>query len=296
MAKVLVVEDSRPQAKHLEGLLVAAGHHVDLAANGAEALAAIAQNIPDVVLTDMQMPEMNGLELVAAVRSACPALPVVMATGDGNEELAVQALRAGAASYLPRRNLDRDILELLTEILSVTASRKKRELFLGRMTSVEHRFVLENDTELVSEVVSHVEELMQQMRLFDESAQMRVGIAVHEAVVNAMVHGNLEVGSELKGGDWKGYHELVAARAVEPKFRHRRVVVAVRAARGPFLQVRVRDEGPGYDPSKLPDPTDPANIGAASGRGLLLIRTFFDKVTHNASGNEITMTKGEGVT
>jgi anti-sigma regulatory factor (Ser/Thr protein kinase) len=219
-------------------------------------------------------------------------MPVVMTTNSGNEELAVQALRAGAATYLPQRNLARDLLEVLSEILSVTESRKKRELFLGRMTSVEHRFVLENDQDLVPEVVSHVEELLRQMRLFDESEQMRVGIAVHEAVVNAMVHGNLEVGSELKGGDWKAYHDLVAARAIDPRFRHRRVHIVVRAARGPFLEVRVRDEGPGYDPSRLPDPTDPANQGQSSGRGLLMIRTFFDRVSLNAAGNEISMTKG----
>ena len=53
----------------------------------------------------------------------------------------------------------------------------------------------------------------------------------------------------------------------------------------------VRDEGPGYDPSSLPDPTDPANVEKVSGRGLFLIRTFMDQVYHNETGNEITMIK-----
>jgi signal transduction histidine kinase/DNA-binding response OmpR family regulator/HPt (histidine-containing phosphotransfer) domain-containing protein len=58
----------------------------------------------------------------------------------------------------------------------------------------------------------------------------------------------------------------------------------------------VRDEGPGFDPASLPDPTDPASLGETHGRGLLLIRTFMDEVTYNEAGNEITMTKryGEG--
>ena len=51
----------------------------------------------------------------------------------------------------------------------------------------------------------------------------------------------------------------------------------------------IRDEGPGFDPTKLPDPTDPANMEKASGRGLLLIRTFMEEVRHNDQGNEITM-------
>ena len=53
----------------------------------------------------------------------------------------------------------------------------------------------------------------------------------------------------------------------------------------------VRDEGPGFDPATLPDPTDPSNLERVGGRGLLLIRTFMDEVRHNESGNEITFVK-----
>ena len=53
----------------------------------------------------------------------------------------------------------------------------------------------------------------------------------------------------------------------------------------------VRDEGPGFDPARLPDPTDPANLERVGGRGLMLIRTFMDQVSHNSRGNEITMIK-----
>ena len=57
------------------------------------------------------------------------------------------------------------------------------------------------------------------------------------------------------------------------------------------VRLIVRDEGPGFDVSSLPDPTDPANLGKSSGRGLLLIRTFMDDVRFNAAGNEITLSK-----
>ena len=53
----------------------------------------------------------------------------------------------------------------------------------------------------------------------------------------------------------------------------------------------VRDEGPGFDPSHVPDPTAPENLMRATGAGLLLIRAFMDEVSHNAAGNEITMIK-----
>ena len=53
----------------------------------------------------------------------------------------------------------------------------------------------------------------------------------------------------------------------------------------------IRDEGVGFNPNDVPDPLHPDNMERASGRGLLLIRTFMDEITHNAKGNEITMVK-----
>ncbi len=64
----------------------------------------------------------------------------------------------------------------------------------------------------------------------------------------------------------------------------------VRLARDKAVFV-VRDEGCGFDPSSLPDPTDPANLDKVTGRGILLMRAFMDQVEFNARGNEVTMVK-----
>ena len=53
----------------------------------------------------------------------------------------------------------------------------------------------------------------------------------------------------------------------------------------------VRDEGPGFDPSQVPDPTDPEHLENLCGRGLLLMRSFMDEVTFNMKGNEVTLIK-----
>ena len=78
-------------------------------------------------------------------------------------------------------------------------------------------------------------------------------------------------------------------RAAGPD-QDRRVHVYAKESRRQAVYV-IRDEGPGFDPSALPDPTDPSNLEKASGRGLLLIRTFMDEVHHNEDGNQITMVK-----
>src|SRR5205814_1733220 len=107
-------------------------------------------------------------------------------------------------------------------------------------------------------------------------------------VVLITAHGNLEVTSELRQQDESVYHDTVRARREQPPYRDRRVRLRCELSPAEVAFV-VRDEGPGFDPASLPDPTDPANLERIGGRGLLLIRTFMDEVRHNPSGNEITM-------
>ena len=111
MATVLVVDDSTVERLRAGALLERRGIQVVQAANGREALEALTQSPPDLVVTDLQMPEMDGLELVERARTTNPALPVVLMTAHGSEEIAVQALRRGASSYVPKRFLARDLAD-----------------------------------------------------------------------------------------------------------------------------------------------------------------------------------------
>jgi anti-sigma regulatory factor (Ser/Thr protein kinase) len=79
-------------------------------------------------------------------------------------------------------------------------------------------------------------------------------------------------------------------RRRRPPYRDRSL--QVRARLSPLEAVYViRDEGPGFDPATLPDPTDPVNLERPTGRGLLLIRAYMDEVAFNRAGNRITLTK-----
>src|SRR5690348_2122267 len=103
MTTVLIVDDSAVDRRLAQGLLEKGGEmSFAFAANGKEAIEQLQVSPPDIVLTDLQMPEMNGLELVRAVREKYPLIPVILMTAQGSEEIAVQALSCGAASYVPK--------------------------------------------------------------------------------------------------------------------------------------------------------------------------------------------------
>jgi CheY-like chemotaxis protein/anti-sigma regulatory factor (Ser/Thr protein kinase) len=289
MATVLIVDDSAVD-RRLAGSLLEKGLldvALTYAENGRAAVTAMAEQPPDVVLTDLQMPEMSGLELVEHVRARHPLVPVILMTAHGSEDIAIQALKKGAASYVPKRKLAEDLVETVDRVLAVAKTDRQQERLLECLTETESRFVLENDPALIRPLIGHLEASLSRMKLCDETGLIRVAISLHEALLNAMEHGNLEMGT-ADGGE--SYHELLDMRRREEPYRSRRVHVIARETRDVALYV-VRDEGRGFDPSILPDPADPSNLERTSGRGLLLIRTFMDHVYHEDNGREITMIK-----
>jgi CheY-like chemotaxis protein len=292
MTTILVVDDSAMDLQLVRGLLKKhSGWTVLLAANGKEALEHMERQQPDLVLTDLQMPEMNGLELVNVIKIAYPLVPVILMTAAGSEEIAVSALKPGAASYVPKRHLAHELDEVVKQVLSAARQdRGKARLMTHRMTITESTFVLENDPTLIPALISHLQQTMRLMELGNEAERLRVGVALEEAMLNAYYHGNLEVSSELREKDHRGFYDLAKQRALETPFRDRCIHVSARFSRPKSVYV-IRDEGPGFDPSTLPDPTDPSNLDRPCGRGLLLMKTFMDEVSYNAAGNEVTLVK-----
>jgi CheY-like chemotaxis protein/anti-sigma regulatory factor (Ser/Thr protein kinase) len=263
---------------------------VSYAQDGQEALESIRKEQPDLVLSDLRMPTMNGLELVEAARRFFPLLPVILMTSQGSEQIAVRALRAGAASYVPKTDLKTELSDTVRQVLKLAAAkRSERELFRC-MQQCETHFELDNDPVLISQLVGYFLNNLERMGFGDDVVRTQVGIALMEAVSNAMIHGNLEVRSELKRDNPEAFDKLIHQRRKQSPYSERRIVCTAREStrRVEFI---VTDEGKGFDAGSLPDPIDPENLLRISGRGVMLIRTFMDFVEYNEKGNRITLVK-----
>ena len=276
---VLVVDDAAID-RRITGAIIEAnlGWRVAYAEDGVAALAAMERQTPRVVLTDLRMPGMDGLQLVAAIRSRYPFIPVVLMTAYGNEEIAMHALRDGAASYVPKKSQDHDLAPTLEQVVTMARLESRQQRLLGHLVHTEFHFVMDNDRTLVSALVAYAQEYVVRLHRCDQTDKIRVGVALEEALLNAIYHGNLEVSSDLRQDGDGPFHQTVNERRVNLLLMaDRQVHFTARLSRSEASFV-VRDEGPGFDPSTLPDPTDPANLGKTGGRGLLLIRTFMDEV------------------
>jgi CheY-like chemotaxis protein len=290
MSRILVAEDSPTQALQIRLLLEDAGFVVELCADGREALHSVRSDVPDLVLTDLKMSEMDGLELTEKLRSELPTLPVIVISDSESAEAAIQAFYRGAASYVPKRNLERELVHTIDEVLEFASAQRHHDWILEHLTQTESQFVLDNNPDLIPPLVDYLQQSLRRLKLCDERGLNRIAVAINEALTNAIYHGNLAVGSELRDRDEEGYFELINQRLSEPPYCHRRVYVSARESGAEAVYI-IRDEGAGFDPSDIPDPRAPGNLTKASGRGLLLIRTFMDMVVHNDVGNEIRMIK-----
>jgi DNA-binding NtrC family response regulator len=100
--RVLIVDDERAMRLALGGLLAKEGYAVEAVASGEEALRRIETGSFHVVITDLSMNGVGGMQVLAHARQVDPDLAVVMITAYGSEKIAVQAMKAGAADYLPK--------------------------------------------------------------------------------------------------------------------------------------------------------------------------------------------------
>lgn len=291
MTLVLVVDDSPIDRALAGGLLKKqAKCEVIYADDGKQGLQSACDNHPDLIVTDMQMPIMNGLEMVAKLRQQELQTPVILMTATGSEDLAVQALHAGASSYVPKRSLAAQLVDTVRSVLNVANEDREQTMLMGRLQSHTETFLLQNRAEECRSLTRHLQVTLARLWNINLTLRLRVGLAVEEALLNALYHGNLEVSSKLKELPDNSFYDLANQRQTEQPFSDRRIVVTSQTTMTETRYV-ITDEGPGFDIKNLPDPTDPENIIRPSGRGVMLMNAFMDEVKYNERGNQVTLVK-----
>ena len=297
MPVILIVDDS-PVDQRLIGHLVSREEIdwvAEFAQSGEEAMVKLEDLAVDILVTDMIMPGMTGLELLQVVGKKRPELPVIVVTGQGSEEIAAAALGQGAASYVPKTELASRLNETIKQVLAVTSSRRGYETLVQGITTLSVEFQLGNSLELLPTLVHAIQQLLAGTNFCSLESQRRVGIALDEALINAVCHGSLELSAEqlrevriqLRDGN---LNDFVKEHQDNPKFRERKVVVAVEMSNDRFV-VTVTDNGPGFDPGPLLERSTVASLEANAPRGLVLIKTLMDEVEFQEGGKRIVMTK-----
>jgi DNA-binding response OmpR family regulator len=132
--RILLVDDERTARLSLAEILRMEGFEVVAVEGGREAILFLRAQDFDVVLCDLKMPEVGGLDVLAACREHRPATEFVLMTAYGSLDTAVEALRFGASDYLLKPALPETILESITKVLEKRHKSLERESLMGMLT------------------------------------------------------------------------------------------------------------------------------------------------------------------
>jgi CheY-like chemotaxis protein/anti-sigma regulatory factor (Ser/Thr protein kinase) len=274
-ARVLVVDDDRGFRHAMSAFLREAGHSTVEAADGPAALQTLAENAFDVMLLDIGLPGMSGLDVLAEARGVPMPPRIVMMTADDTPETLLQAFRGQAHLFLRKPFAPKRIVEVVNDVLaSSPAAALPIEVVSARPEWVE--LVAPCSLEVAERVQDFV---MQLDAKLPDDVRESVAQAFRELLTNAV--------------EWGGH--LDPTRTVR--------IACLRARR--MLLYRIADPGEGFDITRLAHaainnpPDDPLNHDSvrqnmglrAGGLGLMMTHALVDEVIYNEKRNEVLLVK-----
>ncbi len=288
--KILIVEDDYPSREYLINLIGLEGFDFKAAENGKEALEIYKYYDPDVIISDIQMPYMDGLELLSAIREDKSDTIFIITTAFGSEDYAIEALRRGANNYLKKPIRKNSLLSLLEKYKSLVESHKLAEKAQGRI--IKKDILLEFDTN-ISHIPAIISQLISEMNInLDDSEITNIELGLDELITNALEHGNLAISfdEKVEASNNNTMQELYAQKMKIQEYAQRKLRVYYKL-RPEYCEWLIEDEGKGFDWKLIPDPTQAAQLMELNGRGIFITHFLFDEMEYLGKGNKVRVRK-----
>lgn len=286
--KLLIAESNPEVVEPLQALLGKHEHKVHCAADGEEALRLFQQHDPEGIFSALTLPKLGGMELLQEVRNSSQCIPFVMICPVSDPEKILDALKLGACDFLVKPLNELEMQRTLDRVASLHQGFRFSAYVMDHLIQESRTLEIGNDFEGINRIVAFLTQDLASYGILPKEELFRVNTLLAEALENAIFHGNLELPVEMRRDQPKLFQETAEQKSRMEPFLKRKVIIHYEISRNSVKYI-IRDEGPGFDHSRLPDPTDPQNLFQMKGRGLLLIMNFMDEVFWNERGSEITM-------
>lgn len=262
--RILIVDDEDINRLLLADMLDCEGWIVDKAAHGLEAWDLVQKQDYHLVITDIKMPFMDGIELLGKIKNEHPTLPVVVVTAFASVDTAIEALRLGAFNFLRKPFSIEEIQSIARKGLALWDVQQERSRILAHVRKhIEIR--IPSDPSLINSVFHHVHEDALALGFPHRVVHMNLYLALSEALANAIDHGN-----DRRAGSWVDVDIHLSPEEI---------------------RIRIQDEGKGFQVEEVPDPTTSENLFKSRGRGIFLMRCYMDEVRYNEKGNGVLLVK-----
>lgn len=313
MEQSILIVDDIPENIDILVAVLSDEYKTYAATNGKTALELAERNKPDLILLDIMMPQMSGYEVCERLKANPVTLhiPIIFLTAKTAAEDVIKGLKLGAADYVTKPFNPYELLERIKNVGAMHSHNKELDSFLKeksteledvkkQMKSLENvfniqpfiqnlEFSLPTNTKYVQPVLDFLNHCYSAFCNSHNLDSMSLSIALNEAILNSMIHGNLQISSQIKQEDWDMFDKVVKERENDPAYQKKQIQMTY-SSTDENISISIEDEGEGFDTSNLQKENEPEML-LESGRGILLIRSFMDEVFWNEKGNKITMIK-----
>ena len=291
--KILVVDDEQQICSMIVRLLNINNYQADTASNGKEALAKIQENEYEIVLTDIKMPEMDGIALIKAAKEFKPNLIFIVISGFGTLDIVIETMKIGAINFIKKPI---SVVELLSTI------KKAEDLILSRNLPIEMSRFIEHVEKVIkigakdlidqmNIVVNYLTQDLTQFGLNPVKVE-NIIMALYETLNNAVEHGCLHLEKILSRESdpelFENYLQLKLERVNKPEFQNKPIHIVMKIEHE-MLSYRISDPGEGFDYSHVVDQSKESVFSNQLSKGIFLIKNAVDEIKFNDKGNEIQL-------
>jgi CheY-like chemotaxis protein/anti-sigma regulatory factor (Ser/Thr protein kinase) len=274
MKTILVAEDDSTTRYLLRSVLRAAGFSVSTAIDGSAALKKLHEKRFDLLLTDIWMPRLNGLELMARLRQEANRTKVLVMTSDDTPETVLRAVREQAYQYLTKPVDPKAVVELVSDALAAKPTLLPIEVLSARPEWVE--LLVPCELEAAARITSFVTKLESDL---PEEVREQIGQAFRELLLNAVEWGGkLDPNQKVRISYLRG-RRMVLYRIADPgtgfRFEGLKHAAVTNPLDEPCQHVEVRSKE-GLRPG---------------GFGILMVKSMADELLYNEAQNEVVFVK-----
>jgi CheY-like chemotaxis protein len=294
-AKILVVDDSIAIVNSLSTILKVSGYEVDSAFNGSDALRRIHSGEYDIIICDIEMPGITGLDLLGKVRRDYDReLDVILMTGYLDHDYFIEAIRLGASDFIRKPVDTKQIIRSIHGLMERKRTRNDFSDFYQNTELAKFQFVIDPNRFSKFAVSKVFNAYLRQSFQLNHNLLNELLICVDEMVYNAFIHGTLGLSISERMLDHNGMQQIIAERLSRPE-------IAAKRLRFEFcidhqahtIRIAVEDDGPGFDYEEwLKRVADEPKLNLDEhGRGISMLYHLADTLEFSNGGRRVSVSK-----
>ena len=288
--KILFVDDEE-NIRELFQEYFKSDYELVLSDNGQDALQIAQTQTFDLIISDISLPKLNGVQFIKKLRFEGNVTPFIVITGDSDIQLAIDVFRLGAVDFFLKpfrmealrlriqkyENTDPDLSVLY----------RNHEV---RFHDCEQNIEIYPRIKNINKYVSMIIEQIQPNPKVKVDDLLSIKVVLYELLANAIEHGSAGISYKdkqkiLESND--DYFEVVDGLC---KKLDKRIWIHYKIS-NESICLKITDQGTGFNLNEIPSPIDDPNVNLVNGRGIFLVRMNIDSLTYNEVGNEVTIVK-----